>query len=85
MSGTVDGDGGHLMYKSGIYSEGRLERRPRPNMGVVEEPARSIPIFRDCDVLVVGGGAPVPTWCCWSVTITWVDCPPVAWSSGLIG
>ncbi len=56
MSGTIDGDGGHLMYKSGIYSRGKLDRRPRPDLGLVEEPARSIPIFRDCDVLVVGGG-----------------------------
>jgi hypothetical protein len=56
MTGTIDGDGGHLMYKSGIFSGGRLERRPRPNLGQIEEPARSIPIFRDCDVLVVGGG-----------------------------
>ena len=56
MSGTIEGDGGHLMYKSGIFSGGRLERRPRPDRGLIEEPARSIPIFRDCDVLVVGGG-----------------------------
>jgi NADPH-dependent 2,4-dienoyl-CoA reductase/sulfur reductase-like enzyme len=56
VSGKIEGDGGHLMYKSGIFSEGRLERRPRPDLGLIEEPARSIPIFRDCDVLVVGGG-----------------------------
>jgi hypothetical protein len=56
MSGTIEGDGGQLMYKSGIFSEGKLERRKRPDLGVVTEPARSIPIFRDCDVLVVGGG-----------------------------
>ena len=56
MSGKIEGDGGHLMYKSGIFAEGRLERRPRPDLGLVEEPARSIPVFRDCDVLVVGGG-----------------------------
>ncbi|HEX4366678.1 MAG TPA: FAD-dependent oxidoreductase [Rhodopila sp.] len=56
MTGKIEGDGGHLMYKSGIFSEGRLARRPRPDLGLVEEPARSIPVFRDCDVLVVGGG-----------------------------
>jgi hypothetical protein len=56
MSGTITGDGGHLMYKSGIFSQGRLPRRDRPDLGTIEEPARSIPIFRDCDVLVVGGG-----------------------------
>ncbi len=56
MDETIDGDGGHLMYKSGIFSGGRLERPPRPDLGLIPEPARSIPIFRDCDVLVVGGG-----------------------------
>jgi hypothetical protein len=56
MSGTITGDGGHLMYKSGIFSGGRLPRRERPDLGTIEEPARAIPIFRDCDVLVVGGG-----------------------------
>ena len=56
MTDMIEGDGGHLMYKSGIFSRGRMERRPRVDLGVVEEPARSIPIFRDCDVLVVGGG-----------------------------
>jgi hypothetical protein len=43
--GMIDADGGHLMSKSGIFSEGRSERRPRPKPGAVEEPARSIPIF----------------------------------------
>jgi hypothetical protein len=56
MSGTIEGDGGRLMYQSGIFAGGRLERRARPELGTVEEPARAIPIFRDCDVLVVGGG-----------------------------
>ena len=56
MSGTITGDGGHLMYKSGIFSGGRLPRRERAELGTIEEPARRIPVFRDCDVLVVGGG-----------------------------
>jgi hypothetical protein len=56
MTIPITGDGGHLMYQSGIFSQGRLPRRDRPDLGTVEEPARSIPIFRDCDVLVVGGG-----------------------------
>jgi hypothetical protein len=56
MQHTIDGDGGHLMYQSGIFTQGRLQRRPGSNLGQIEEPARSIPIFRDCDVLVVGGG-----------------------------
>jgi hypothetical protein len=53
---TLTGDGGHLMYQSGIYAQGRLPRRARPELGAIEEPARTIPVFRDCDVLVVGGG-----------------------------
>jgi hypothetical protein len=56
MTTPITGDGGHLMYQSGIFSQGRLPRRDRPDLGSIEEPARSIPIFRDCDVLVVGGG-----------------------------
>ncbi len=56
MSDTTEPDGGPLIYKSGIFTGARLARRPRPDLGTIEEPARSIPIFRDCDVLVVGGG-----------------------------
>src|ERR1700722_2516703 len=56
MTTPITGDGGQLMYKSGIFSGGRLPRRERPEPGSIEEPARTIPIFRDCDVLVAGGG-----------------------------
>jgi hypothetical protein len=56
MTTPITGDGGHLMYQSGIFSGGRPPRRARPELGSIEEPARAIPIFRDCDVLVVGGG-----------------------------
>src|SRR3954453_6146738 len=56
MTTEITGDGGHLTYKSGIFSGGRLPRRERLDVGSIEEPARSIPIFRDCNVLVVGGG-----------------------------
>ena len=45
-----------FFFESDIFSAGRLiARRARPG-GVVHEPARAIPVFRDCDVLVVGGG-----------------------------
>src|ERR1700757_1319393 len=45
-----------FFFQSDIFSAGRLiARRERPG-GVVHEAARSIPVFRDCDVLVVGGG-----------------------------
>ena len=56
MTTPITGDGGHLMYQSGIFSGGRLARRERPDLGTIEEPARAIPVFRDCDVLVVGVG-----------------------------
>ena len=45
-----------FFFQSDIFAAGRLiARRARPG-GVVHEAARSIPVFRDCDVLVVGGG-----------------------------
>ncbi len=31
-------------------------RGPRPDLGQVEEAARRVPVYRDCEVLVVGGG-----------------------------
>lgn len=34
----------------------REARAPRPDLGTVTEAAREIPIYRDCEVLVVGGG-----------------------------
>jgi hypothetical protein len=45
-----------FFFQSDIFSAGRLlPRRPRPG-GVVQEAPRATPVFRDCDVLVVGGG-----------------------------
>jgi hypothetical protein len=45
-----------FFFQSDIFRAGRLiARRARPG-GEVHEPARAIPVFRDCDVLVVGGG-----------------------------
>ncbi|MGE0224729.1 MAG: FAD-dependent oxidoreductase [Acetobacteraceae bacterium] len=43
-------------YKSGIFPAGHLPRNARPDLGTITEPARAVPVFRDCDVLVVGGG-----------------------------
>ena len=43
-------------YKTGIFEGGRMTRAPRPDLGTLEEPARAVPILRECDVLVVGGG-----------------------------
>jgi hypothetical protein len=45
-----------FFFESDIFSATRLlPRRPRPG-GVVREASRAIPVFRDCDVLIVGGG-----------------------------
>jgi glycine/D-amino acid oxidase-like deaminating enzyme len=45
-----------FFFEADIFSAGRLiARRARPG-GVVHEAARAIPVFRNCDVLVVGGG-----------------------------
>ncbi len=45
-----------FFFQSHIFSASRLvARRSRPG-GVVHEPARAVPVFRECDVLVVGGG-----------------------------
>src|ERR1700748_2985335 len=40
--------------------ERRDERVPRLDLGVWNEPARDLPIYRRCDVLVVGGGPSGP-------------------------
>ena len=45
-----------FFFESDIFSASRLlARRARPD-AVVQEAPRAIPVFRDCDVLVVGGG-----------------------------
>ena len=36
--------------------EGERTRTDRPSLGTLREPARDIPVYRNCDVLVVGGG-----------------------------
>jgi len=36
--------------------EGVHTRTDRPDLGTLREPARDVPVYRDCDVLVVGGG-----------------------------
>ena len=36
--------------------EGERTRTERPDLGKLREPAREVPVYRNCDVLVVGGG-----------------------------
>jgi hypothetical protein len=56
MSTNEPAPSGRLLFQAEVFEGGRLQRRPRRAGGVVEEPAQSVPVFRDCDVLVVGGG-----------------------------
>ncbi len=51
-----DDASGRLFFQSSIFHGTRLPRRPRVSGATIQEPARSVPVFRDCDVLVVGGG-----------------------------
>jgi glycine/D-amino acid oxidase-like deaminating enzyme len=47
---------GRAFFEAEVFRSGRLaERRPRPRETIVE-PAREVPLFRRCDVLVAGGG-----------------------------
>jgi hypothetical protein len=45
-----------FFFESDIFSANRLIARRSRTGTTVEEPARTIPVFRECDVLVVGGG-----------------------------
>ena len=49
-------DYGRVFFQAEVFRAGRLtERRPRPSDTIIER-ARRVPVFRDCDVLVAGGG-----------------------------
>jgi hypothetical protein len=49
-------DYGRLFFQAEVFRAGRLaEPRQRPEE-TITEPARRVPVFRDCDVLVAGGG-----------------------------
>jgi hypothetical protein len=49
-------DYGRVFFQAEVFRAARLaERRPRPSDTVIER-ARRVPVFRDCDVLVAGGG-----------------------------
>jgi hypothetical protein len=49
-------DYGRVFFQAEVFRAGRLaERRPRPSDTMIER-ARQVPVFRDCDVLIAGGG-----------------------------
>ena len=53
MKTTERGD--ERILVSDIF-EGERTRGPKLDLGSYREPERDIPIYRKCDVLVVGGG-----------------------------
>src|SRR3954469_22919308 len=52
MKTAVRGD--ERILQSDIFS--RDAKPPRAQLGTVHEPGRDLPVYRECDVLVVGGG-----------------------------
>src|SRR6476620_2819774 len=50
-----DTDSGRLFFKSPAFATQKLDRR-KPSTSFLEEPAQTIPVHTECDVLVVGGG-----------------------------
>src|ERR1700751_3326469 len=49
-------DYGRVFFQAEVFRAGRLaERRPRPSDTIIER-AGQVPLLRDCDVLVAGGG-----------------------------
>ena len=49
-------DYGRVFFQAEVFRAGRLaERRSRPSDTIIER-ARPVPVFRDCDVLIAGGG-----------------------------
>ena len=52
---SSDTNNGRLFFQSETFETTKLERR-KPSGRVVEEPAQTVPVHTECDVLVVGGG-----------------------------
>lgn len=44
------------IFTSEFFFERRGDKDGRPDLGVLHEPGRELPVYRACDVLVVGGG-----------------------------
>jgi flavin-dependent dehydrogenase len=54
MTTPVRGD--ERIMESSFFGRDSDARPPRPPLGMVHEPGRDLPVYRGCDVLVVGGG-----------------------------
>src|SRR5829696_8348622 len=48
-------ESGRLFYQAETFETNKLDRRKVPDRSI-EEPAQSVPVHTECDVLVVGGG-----------------------------
>ncbi|HEX2648357.1 MAG TPA: FAD-dependent oxidoreductase [Burkholderiales bacterium] len=44
------------IFTSEVFFDRKSDQGGRPDLGKLKEPARDIPVYRACDVLVVGGG-----------------------------
>src|SRR5262245_32229225 len=44
------------IFSSEFFFERKSDQDGRPDLGTVREPGQEIPVYRACDVLVVGGG-----------------------------
>jgi 2-polyprenyl-6-methoxyphenol hydroxylase-like FAD-dependent oxidoreductase len=44
------------IFTSEFFFERKTDKGDRPDLGTLKEPGREIPVYRACDVLVVGGG-----------------------------
>lgn len=54
--GSMEKEGGRLFYQAETFETQRLAPRRKPSTGAIAEPAQSVPVHTECDVLVVGGG-----------------------------
>jgi hypothetical protein len=52
---TTETESGRLFYQAETFETNKLDRRKVPDRAI-EEPAQTVPVHTECDVLVVGGG-----------------------------
>ena len=53
---TLSPENGRVLFQTDIFDAERAASIRQPSGEFIEEPARSTPVFRRCDVLVIGGG-----------------------------
>jgi len=83
---------GREFFRSEVWKEKRV-KAARPELGTWREPARELRIYKQTDVLVIGGGPAgtaaaiaaaraAPKSLCWSATTTWAASRPAVSLSG---